>query len=122
MKQYQIHNFKELESRRKQLRSNSTSAEATLWTYLRNRQLYGRKFRRQHSVGCYILDFYCTSERLAIELDGDPHLSAGAIEYDNVRTRYLSSHNIHVLRFENNEVFHNPKVVLHRIANCFKPK
>lgn len=65
----EIHNRKHLEQFRKDLRNNSTSAEATLWKYLKGKQL-GKKFRRQHSVGNYILDFYCASDRIAIELDG----------------------------------------------------
>ncbi|WP_255518216.1 endonuclease domain-containing protein [Fulvivirga sp. M361] len=70
MKKEPLYNKPELKKFRKELRNNGTSAEATLWTMLKNKQLEGRKFRRQYSVGYYILDFYCTSERLAIELDG----------------------------------------------------
>jgi very-short-patch-repair endonuclease len=70
----EIHNQKNLEPFRKDLRKNSTSAEATLWKYLKGRQL-GKKIRRQHSVGGYILDFYCATERVAIELDGKKHFT-----------------------------------------------
>jgi hypothetical protein len=65
---HQINNRKELEPYRKALRNNSTSAEIFLWDFLKNKKLAGRKFRRQHSVGNYILDFYCPDEKLAIEL------------------------------------------------------
>ena len=65
-----IHNKIELKPYRKALRKDLTPAEAFLWKYLQNRKLEGRKFRRQHSVGNYIADFYCSSERLVIELDG----------------------------------------------------
>ena len=66
-----------LKTFRKELRSNLTPAEAKLWTYLKNKKLGGRRFRRQHSVGGYILDFYCPTEKLAIELDGQGHLHDG---------------------------------------------
>jgi very-short-patch-repair endonuclease len=68
-----IHNVKQLKERRKQLRNSLTSAEAKLWGLLKDSQLENRKFRRQHSVGPYILDFYCPSEKLCIELDGEIH-------------------------------------------------
>ena len=70
-----IHNRPVLKSRRKELRNNSTSAEKLLWGMLQHSNLGGYKFRRQHSVGAYILDFYCPSEKLAVELDG-------AIQYE----------------------------------------
>jgi len=68
----QINNRPELKKFRKNLRNNSTSAEATLWTYLQKSQLDGRKFKRQHSVENYILDFYCPSEKLCVELGSWP--------------------------------------------------
>jgi very-short-patch-repair endonuclease len=78
----QINNKKELKLFRKNLRNNSTSAEATLWGYLQNRQLEGRKFRRQHSIENYILDFFCPSEKLAIELDGNDHFTGYGQTHD----------------------------------------
>ena len=72
----QIHNRPEYKDRRLSLRKKLTAAEATLWNLLKNKQLDGRKFRRQHSVGKYVLDFYCASEHLAIELDGEHHFLA----------------------------------------------
>ena len=116
----QIHNRKELESRRKSLRKNSTAAEAMLWSLLKNKQLDGRKFRRQHSVDRYILDFYCPSERLAVELDGEHHFTPAGTVYDDKRTRYLESLNIRVIRFENEEVFQSPEGVLIEIRKWFK--
>ena len=80
-----IHNLKALENNRKQLRNNLTPAEAALWKMLQNSQLEGRKFRRQHSVGNYILDFYCPSERLCIELDGAYHFTEQGESYDQER-------------------------------------
>jgi very-short-patch-repair endonuclease len=66
-----IFNRKYLETNRKWLRNNSTSAEAALWKLLKNKQLEGRKFRRQQSIGKYIVDFYCSQEKLIVELDGN---------------------------------------------------
>jgi hypothetical protein len=78
-----------------------TPAEASLWKALKNSQLGGRKFRRQHSVGKYVLDFYCVEEWLAIELDGEVHRSEEARAYDIERTRFLRDEGIVVIRFEN---------------------
>ena len=99
-----MHNLKKLKSRRKELRSSQTPAEMHLWNCLRRKQLQGIKFRRQHSVGSYILDFYCTSHRLAIEVDGVHHSDPRIQKYDNERTRFLSGQGIQVLRFRNEEV------------------
>lgn len=73
----QVHNLKDFENNRKSLRKKLTAAEATLWNLLKGKKLDGRKFRRQHSVNQYVLDFYCPSERLAIELDGEHHFKLG---------------------------------------------
>ena len=83
-----MHNHKNLKEYRRTLRNNSTSAEAFLWKHLSSRKLEGRKFRRQHSIGNYIVDFFCPSERLIIELDGQVHLNATAEEKDEARTQY----------------------------------
>jgi very-short-patch-repair endonuclease len=116
----QIHNRKECENRRRYLRKKLTDAEATLWSLLRNRQLEGGKFRRQHSVGKYILDFYCPSEKLAIELDGEHHFTDQGSSHDEKRTNYLTSLKIQVLRFENEEVFQSPSAVLAEITKYFQ--
>ena len=79
-----LNNKTVLEPRRKKLRRNLTPAEAFLWTVLKNSNLAGRKFRRQHSVGNYILDFYCDSEKLVVELDGEVHRTDRAAK---IRTR-----------------------------------
>jgi very-short-patch-repair endonuclease len=67
---YKINNKAELKNYRKSLRQKMTKAEIALWSKIKNSQLAGHKFRRQHSIGFYILDFYCTDLKLAIELDG----------------------------------------------------
>jgi very-short-patch-repair endonuclease len=113
------HNKPQLKARRKTLRRNLTPAEAFLWSHLKASKLSGRKFRRQHSVGNYILDFYCDAERLAVELDGEVHKSDLAIEYDHTRKLYLNGLGIKVIRFENYLVFQETDYVLHRIESFF---
>ncbi|MEP1490027.1 MAG: DUF559 domain-containing protein [Algibacter sp.] len=115
-----IHNHKYLEERRKALRKNSTSAEAALWKHLQRKQLNGRKFRRQHSIKNYIVDFYCASEKLIIELDGAYHLDFAQQNYDNERTEVLEALGFKVIRFENKLVFENITGVLSDIEDCFK--
>jgi very-short-patch-repair endonuclease len=110
-----IHNRAVFKSRRKELRNHSTPAEKLLWHKLRQRTLGGYKFRRQHSVGPYILDFYCPAARLAVELDGDYHLTAETMKYDYERTVYLNGMNIRVIRFSNTDVYDNLNVVCERI-------
>ena len=112
-------NRPELKDYRKQLRSNLTSAEATLWKYLKRKQLVGRKFRRQFSVESYIIDFYCPAEKLAVELDGAHHFTEEGLLYDEERTKVLNAHGIKVIRFENVEVFNALEAVLHAIKNNF---
>jgi very-short-patch-repair endonuclease len=114
-----LHNRKYLKDFRKELRSNLTPAEAELWKHLKGSQLLGRKFRRQHSVGNFILDFYCPSERLAIELDGQVHYNSVAEQYDEVRNNVLYNLEIKVIRIENKDVFLNMEGVLQQISNCF---
>jgi len=114
-----IHNRKYLKSSRKNFRNNATSAEAFLWTYLKNKQLYGRKFRRQHSIFNYIVDFYCAAEKLVIELDGAYHLNTGMQNYDEYRDSQLRDLGLEVLRFENVAVFENTEYVLEQIVSCF---
>ncbi len=79
MKNVIINNKPELKLLRKQLRNHSTSAEAILWTHLQKSQLQNRKFRRQHSLGKFIADFYCPSEKIVIELDGEDHFGNQAL-------------------------------------------
>ena len=101
------------------MRNNLTSAEATLWISLQGRKLKGRKFRRQHSIANYIVDFYCPAEKLVVELDGEDHFHSPVLEKDLVRDKYLATLNIKVLRFENDDVFDNLEQVLECIAQEF---
>lgn len=114
-----IHNHIYLEERRKELRKNLTPAEATLWKHLQRKQLKGRKFRRQHSIKHYIVDFYCPSEQLIIELDGAVHLDFAQQNYDNERTEILQELGFTIIRFENKLVFENLPWVLEEISNHF---
>lgn len=96
------------------LRMNQTPQEIILWSKLRRGSL-GLKFKRQYSVGPYIIDFYCPQKKLAIEVDGSQHIEN--IDYDNERTAYLNVLNIKVLRFWNNEINANIDGVMLKIIN-----
>jgi len=114
-----IHTLPELKTFRTELRKKLTPAEARLWSILKNSRLDGRKFRRQHSVGRYILDFYCASEKLAVELDGARHFSGAGAEYDRERSLFLERFGINVIRFENKLVFDEEEWVLGNIRAQF---
>jgi very-short-patch-repair endonuclease len=109
----------ELKPIRKSLRNRSTSAEATLWTLLKNRQIEGRKFRRQHSIENFIVDFYCSFEKLIIELDGDPHGDYIQIQKDENRDKFFEEKGYKVIRFENRFVFQDPDWVIETIKQIF---
>jgi len=97
------------------LRNKQTDAENLLWLMLRDRRLAGFKFRRQHPVGRYIIDFYCHEAKLAIELDGGGHNEDQTKEYDQLRSTDLSGAGIHIERFWNNDVLNNLESVLEQI-------
>ncbi|MFA6228766.1 MAG: endonuclease domain-containing protein [Rhodanobacter sp.] len=92
------------------LRQSMTDAEQKLWRHLRNRQLCGHKFRRQHEIDHCIVDFVCPDTMLIVELDGGQH--ADQLDYDERRTRHLQSRGYRVLRFWNNDVLMNIESVL----------
>ena len=96
----------------KALRGGMTDAERRLWSRLRHEQL-GAKFRRQHPVGSYVLDFACLELKLAIEIDGSQHLDASS--YDERRTVWLASQGFDMLRFWANEVLSETDAVVVRI-------
>lgn len=102
--------------RAKSLRQNSTDAEKKLWSLLRNRQLKGCKFRRQHALADYIADFYCHEKKLVIELDGKSHKERDTKTYDAARSKLLRDHGITVIRFWNAEVMNETEKVLAKIA------
>ena len=106
----------ELKNRARELRSNQTDVEAKLWRRLRDRQVFGAKFRRQHPIGSYIVDFCCPTLRLIVELDGGQHAEQGAA--DQARTYFLESRGYRVLRFWNNQVMTQLDDVLEEISKC----
>ena len=115
----QLNNLTILKPIRKELRNGATEAEQVLWQCIKGRRLGGRKFRRQHSVGLFVLDFYCPSERLAIELDGGVHNSVEARIYDEERQNAIKTLSITLLRFRNEEVLQSISCVLMTIHQQF---
>ena len=106
---------------RKKLRNDLTYAEKKLWYQLQNKNLAGYEFRRQYGVGKFILDFFCVKARLGIEIDGDSHFENGADKKDFQRQKFVESVGIKILRFTNNEVYHNMEGVLNIIAKNLPP-
>ena len=99
----------------REMRTSATDAEAVVWSLVRGRRLLGLKFRRQHTVGRYILDFYCDELQLAVELDGGQHQELA--NYDAERTEKLGKQGIRVLRFWNNDVMTQTEVVMMDLFN-----
>jgi very-short-patch-repair endonuclease len=119
MRQNQINNVNYLKDRRKELRNNLTPAEAALWGLLKGSALKNRKFRRQHSIGNYIVDFYCPAEHLIVELDGDVHNDPLQSFHDAERTTSLTNLGNKVIRFKNQDVFEYTQDVLDEIERNF---
>jgi very-short-patch-repair endonuclease len=92
----------QVKERARQLRREQTPAEQKLWSALRGAWLGGYKFRRQHPIGWFIVDFYCADANLVVEVDGDVH--AGQEEYDQSRTDWLEEQGYRVIRFRNVDV------------------
>jgi very-short-patch-repair endonuclease len=106
----------DIQERAKELRRDQTPAEQKLWARLRARQLFGLKFRRQHPIGRFIVDFCCVSHKLVVEIDGDSHAAQPA--YDQARTAWLEQHRYQVPRFTNREVSRQIVAVLEAIARA----
>lgn len=102
----------------RELRQDSTEAEKLLWAVLRNRKLNGLKFRRQHPLDKFIVDFYCNEKKLVVELDGGVHNEKINREYDEARTAMLAGLNVIVLRFKNEEVIKDVQGVLKKISDA----
>ncbi|MCH8817433.1 MAG: endonuclease domain-containing protein [Chloroflexi bacterium] len=105
-------------NRARALRRQSTDAEEWLWSVLRGRRLEGAKFRRQHPMGPYIVDFFCPDVRLIIELDGSGHHVRA--ESDAQRTSFLQRTGNRVLRIWNNDVTENPEGVIECILDALR--
>ena len=101
----------------RQLRKDMPSAERKLWARIRNKQLGGFRFRRQHTIGPFIVDFACIEVMLVIELDGDQHAIDQAPIRDEQRDAFMEKQGWTVLRFWNNEVYQNPDGVLEAILD-----
>lgn len=114
LKHPRLHNLKSQRDNRRHNRKNPTEPEQRFWSWVRGKQL-GCKFRRQHGIGKYIVDFYCAEYALIIELDGDSHYTREAMAYDQERTDYLIAKGFTVLRFTNLEVMHNKDGVLRAV-------
>ena len=111
-----VNNIKSLLYRRKELRNQSTPEEILLWLQLKNSKL-GFKFRRQHSIGGYIVDFYCPSKKLVLEIDGPSHFTKEGKEYDEVRTQFFKGLDVKVIRFTNLEVSTETQKVIGKIKS-----
>lgn len=112
----EIFNLKEQKSFRKKLRNNMPAPEVLLWSKLKGSKT-GFKFRRQHGIGIYIIDFYCPIKKLAVEVDGDSHFTNEAENNDFKRDQYLESLGIKVLRYNNKEVIRNIDGVMNKILS-----
>lgn len=114
-----IHNIQNMLVRRRELRKRSTKQEQALWQKLKNKKL-GYKFRRQHSIGGYVTDFYCAECRLVIEIDGSSHNKEVQKEYDIIRDTFLRDLNHTVLRFKNENIDSSLDKVIKKITLFFK--
>ena len=102
--------------RRQELRKRSTRAENILWGHLKGLREFGCVFRRQHSIGWYIADFYCPRLKLVIELDGGVHERPDQKKYDNERDEFMKSQGLEVHRFKNEEIENDVHRVMHEIT------
>ena len=100
----------------RQMRHEPTEAENILWQHLRRYNLHGYKFRRQHNIERFIVDFYCSKSKLVIEVDGPIHQYQP--EEDAIRQEYLENQNLKVLRFTNDVVLKNIDEVMKQISSC----
>ncbi|MHB8843903.1 MAG: endonuclease domain-containing protein [Nitrospirota bacterium] len=113
----ELFNRTEVKDKRRALRKEMPPAEVILWNVLRGKGLSGRKFRRQYSIGPYIVDFYCPQAKLAIEIDGESHFIEGAEMRDRERQKYIQAKGIQVLRFTNTDVYERLEGVVLQIAS-----
>ncbi|MBI1908439.1 endonuclease domain-containing protein [Candidatus Uhrbacteria bacterium] len=107
-----------LKDRRKELRHSMTPAECALWELLKNRKFGDLKFRRQHGIDNFIVDFYCDEHKLIVEIDGDVHDVPEVAEVDRARQHMLEAQGYHIVRATNSEIFMEPEVVLARIKQA----
>lgn len=107
-----------LKKRRTELRyAHSTEAERLLWDRLRNKSVQGMKFRRQHGIGHFVVDFYHPASMTVIELDGNIHHLLHVKEHDRLREEFLVERGYKVIRFQNEEIYNDIESVLHKIVS-----
>lgn len=116
----EIFNQTHYKQRRRDLRKKMPQAEILVWWKLRNKQLQGSRFRRQYSIAQFIVDFYCPTAKLAIEIDGETHISEDQENYDKKRQKFIESQGIKVIRFTNSDVYENLEGVIEKIGECLK--
>lgn len=109
-----VYNKESTKIKRRALKNNMTSEEKMLWDAIRLDAL-GFRFRRQFGIGEYIVDFYCSKLKLAIELDGKQHDSQDGLEYDKIREEYMKTLGIMTIRFKNKEIRDDLVVVIKKI-------
>lgn len=102
------------------LRNRMTYSESLLWEKLKCKQLLGLRFRRQHPIDIFIVDFYCHQIKLAIEIDGEIHLDQ--VEYDDGREADMEKFDIKIIRFTNDEVNNNIEEVIHKIESAIRER
>jgi very-short-patch-repair endonuclease len=103
----------------RKLRRDATEVELLLWQELRGRRLEGYRFRRQHPIGPYVLDFYCPTVRLCVEVDGSGHLDR---REDDRRTAWLTTRGVRVIRFWDHEVSNNREQVLQAVVDAIEDR
>jgi very-short-patch-repair endonuclease len=111
-----IYTKKSEQEKRRRLRKEMSKAEVLLWRELKSRKL-GVRFLRQYSVKTFVVDFYCPSVRLAIEVDGATHISEEDLSYDRSRQKDIEYYGIKFLRFTNPEIYGSLESVIERIKN-----
>jgi len=115
----QLFNHTKYKNRRASLRRGQTTPEELFWQKVRQKQS-GVKFRRQHGIGDYIVDFYCAECTLIIEIDGDSHFTQDAREYDKERDAFLESRGFRVVRFTNRQIMEELESVLAKVNKICK--
>jgi very-short-patch-repair endonuclease len=112
-----IFNRSSEKEKRRILRKTMPKAEVILWFYLKSKKLHRYKFRRQYSIGRYVVDFYCPKVKLAIEIDGPSHFNPSAQQYDFERQEYIESVGIHFIRVTNPDIYENIDGVIQVISD-----
>lgn len=115
-----IFNRFEFKKRRQDLRNNPTRVETLLWNILKGRRLGGYKFRRQHGVGNYVVDFYCAQKKVSVEADGEVHDSEQSKKNDRNRDVFIEKYGIKILRFANDEIERNIEEIAGKILKTLQ--